>query len=56
MEMVTARHTAVKDIHGPSKPIKKFECVSHYQKPVGSRLHNLKKKIKRTGRKKKRTD
>ena len=48
-------YTAVKDIYGPSKPIKKFECVSHYQKRVGSRLHNLKKKIKRTGRKKKKT-
>ena len=37
-------YPAVKDIYGPNKPIKKFECVDHYQKGVGSRLCNLKKK------------
>ena len=35
---------ALKDIYGRSKPIKKFECVGHYQKCVGSRLCNLKTK------------
>ena len=25
-------YPAVKDIYGPNKPIKKFECVDHYQK------------------------
>ena len=35
---------ALKDIYGRSKPIKKFECVGHYQKRVGSRLRNLKTK------------
>ena len=39
-------YPAVKDIYGPNKPIKKFECVDHYQKGVGSRLCNLKKKKK----------
>ena len=47
-------YPVVKDIYCPSKPIKKFECVGHYQKRVGSRLHNLKKKKhKKTGRKRK---
>ena len=35
----------------PSKPIKTFECVGHYQKRVGSRLRDLKKSTKRLGRK-----
>ena len=34
----------VKYIYGPSEPIKKFECVGHYQKRVGLGLRNLKKK------------
>ena len=37
-------YPAVIDIYGSIKPIKKFECVGHYQKRVGSRLRNLKKK------------
>ena len=36
-------YATVKDIDGPTKPIKKFKCVGHYQKRVGSRLRNLKK-------------
>ena len=47
-------YLSVKIIYGPIKPIKKFECVAHYQKQVGSRLCNFKnkkKKYKRTGRK-----
>ena len=39
-------YPAVKYIHGPTKPIKKFECVGHYQKSFASRLRNLKKKQK----------
>ena len=47
-------YPAAIDIYGSIKPIKKFECVGHYQKRVGSRLRNLKKKKqKRTGRKRK---
>ena len=40
-------YPAVKDIYGPSKPIKTFEFVGHYQKRVGSRLRNLKKKTQK---------
>ena len=29
--------------------MKKLECVGHYQKKVGTRLHNLKKKEKGLG-------
>ena len=29
--------------------MKKLECVRHYQKKVGTRLHNLKKKEKGLG-------
>ena len=43
-------YPAVKDIYGPNNPIKKFECVDHYQKGVGSRLCNLKKKNKQTSK------
>ena len=50
MEMVTA-YLVAKDLHDPSKPIKKFECVGQYQTRAGSGLHNL-KKHKRTGKKK----
>ena len=39
-------YPAVKDIYGPSKPGKTFECHGHYQKRVDSRLRNLKKKTK----------
>ena len=39
-------YPAVKYIHGPTKPIKKFECVGHYQKSFASRLRNLKKNQK----------
>ena len=38
------QHPAVKDRYGPTKPIKKFECVDHYQKRVGSWFPNLKNK------------
>ena len=48
-------YPAVKDIYGPNKPIKKFECVDHYQKGVGSRLCNLKKKTNKQTNKDKRT-
>ena len=44
-------YPAAKEIYSPNKPIKRFECVGHYQKRVGSMLHNLKKKHKKTGRK-----
>ena len=44
-------YPAVKDIYGPNKPIKKFECVDHYQKGVGSRLSNLKKKTNKQANK-----
>ena len=44
MEMLTEAYPTVKDIYGPTKPIKKFECVGHYQKRVGLRLRNLKEK------------
>ena len=43
-------YPAVKDIYGPNKPIKKFECVDHSQKGVGSRLCNLKKNNKQTSK------
>ena len=43
----TKAYPGVKDIYGPTKPIKKFECVGHHQKRVGSRLRNLKKKTKK---------
>ena len=39
-------YAAVKCIYGPTKPIKKFECVGHYQKDVGLRLRNSKKSQK----------
>ena len=41
-------YPAVKDIYGPSKPGKTFECHGHYQKRVDSRLRNLKKKNQNT--------
>ena len=34
-------YPAVKDIYGQSKLIRKFDCAGHYQKRVGSRLHNF---------------
>ena len=37
-------YSAVKDIYSPTKPIKKCECVSHYQKRVSLRFCNLKTK------------
>ena len=40
-------YSTVKDIYGPTKRIKKFECVGHYQKSVASRFRNLKKKRKK---------
>ena len=36
-------YSAFKDIYGSAKPIKKFKCIGHYQKSVGSRLRNLEK-------------
>ena len=49
MGMVTAKHILLSKIYiyGPGKPIKKFECVGHYQKRVGSRLRNSKKKTQK---------
>ena len=40
-------YPAAKEIYSPTKPIKRFECVGHYQKRVGSMLHNLKKKTQK---------
>ena len=34
----------VKDTYGPDVPVNKAECVGHYQKRIGCRLRNLKKK------------
>ena len=49
-------YSAVKDIYSPTKPIKKCECVSHYQKRVSLRFCNLKtKQNKQTTKKKKHT-
>ena len=45
-------YPAIKDIYGPSKPFKKFECVGHYQKRVSSGFV-IWKKSKRTGRERK---
>ena len=44
----TKCYVNVKDIY-PGNEIKKLECVIHYQKRVGTRLQNLKKKGKGTG-------
>ena len=40
----------------PDHEIKKLECVGHYQKRVGTRLRNLKKKEKGLGRRGRLTD
>ena len=37
-------YTAVKDFYGPMKPVKKYECIGHYQKRVGCRLRKLRVK------------
>ena len=42
-------YPAVKDIYCPTKPIKKFECVNHYQKRVGLRLCSFEKNTKGLG-------
>ena len=42
-------YTAVKNIYGPCKPVKKCECIGHYQKRVGSRCRKLKKLNKSLG-------
>ena len=34
-------YPALKNMYDPTKPIKKFDCVGHYQKRVGSRLSNF---------------
>ena len=44
----TKSYVNVKDIY-PGIEIEKLECVGHYQKRVGTRLRNLKKKEKRLG-------
>ena len=44
----TKSYVNVKDTY-PGIEIKKLECVGHYQKRVGTRLRNLKKKEKRLG-------
>ena len=49
-------YPAVKDIYGPTKPIKKFECVSHYEKRVGLRLCSFEKNTKGLGEQGKLTD
>ncbi|XP_066932065.1 uncharacterized protein [Clytia hemisphaerica] len=41
--------TAVQNTYGPRKPVKKHECIGHYQKRVGTRLRKLKKLNKRLG-------
>ena len=43
-------------MYGQAKPTKKFECVGHYQKRVGSRLRHLKKNTGGLGGKRKLTD
>ena len=42
----TKSYVNVKDIY-PGIEIKRLECVGYYQKRVGTRLQNLKKKVKR---------
>ena len=49
-------YPAVKDIYGPTKPVKKYECIGHYQKRVGTRLRKLKKDNKGLGGRGKLTD
>ena len=34
---------AVKEIYGAKKPMKKQECIGHYQNKVECRLHKLKR-------------
>ena len=48
--------SAIKDVYGPSKPAKKFECVGHYQKRVGTRLRKKKNVTKGLGGKGRLTD
>ena len=36
-------YSPVKGIYGPTKPVKKFECIGHYQKRIGNRLRKLRK-------------
>ena len=47
--------SVVKDTY-PDLEVKKLECVGHYQKRLGTRLRNLKKKEKGLGGKGKLTD
>ena len=32
-------YPAVEKVYRPDKPVKKYECIGHYQKRVGTRLH-----------------
>lgn len=41
--------SAVENIYGPTKKLKKYECIGHYQKRVGTRLRKLKRVIKGLG-------
>ena len=34
---------AVENASSPEKPVKKYECIGHYQKRVGTRLRKKKK-------------
>ena len=43
-------YSAVKEFYGPKKPVKKFECIGHYQKRIGSRLRKLRKENNLGGR------
>ena len=40
---------SVENVYGPSKKMKKRECIGHYQKRVGTRLRKLKKNTKGLG-------
>lgn len=41
---------AVKNFYGPTKPVKKFECIGHYQKRIGCRARKLRKDKKLGGK------
>ena len=41
--------SAVENIYGPKKKLKKYECIGHYQKRVGTRLRKLKSVMKGLG-------
>ena len=41
-------YPAVKDIYGPSKPVRKFECTGHYQKKNWWQNEKIEKSYKRS--------